>query len=390
MTIKLYYQNQQLAEAGVTVISTGKDAAGHYVVLDQTCFYPEGGGQPADTGTIGPATVTAVQTVEDEIRHYIEQPLAPGMHQAKINWERRYDHMQQHAGQHVLSAVFDDDQNMKTTSFHLGVERVSIDLNAADLTDAQIVAAETAANNVIQRHLAITAQWVTEQQASEMALRKPPAVKGEIRLVQIEGVDLNACGGTHPQNTADIGLIKIISTEKAKGGTRVYFLCGKRAMDHFRFLTTTTEALGQLLNAPASGLEEAATALLQDKAALEKEMKEMRGQLLEAEAGTIITSEEQVITRIFENRTIKEIQQLARFVVAQAPEVKLLFLVAEEKDIRFVCARGKETAGDMREILRQLFELMDGKGGGNAEFVQGGGTTELAPQVFIDVFKSAV
>lgn len=390
MTTRLYYQDQQLAEAAVTAIEIGRDGKGDYAILDQTCFYPEGGGQPADTGTIGDATVLDVQTVEGEIHHYTEQPLERGSYKARINWDRRFDHMQQHAGQHVLSAVFDDGQNMKTTSFHLGVERVSIDLNAPDLTAEQLEEAETAANAVIRQHMPITTKWVTDQQAAGMALRKPPAVTGDIRLVQIDGVDLNACGGTHPQNTADIGLIKIIGTEKAKGGTRVYFLCGERAMGQFQFLTTTADELGRLLNAPASELTEAASALLHEKASLEKEIKEMRLRLLEAEAATIVNSEEQVIERVFENRSIKEIQQLARFVVAQAPAVKLLFLIAEEKDIRFVCAKGKEASGDMREILQKLLALADGKGGGNTDFVQGGGTAEIAPQAYIKVFRESI
>lgn len=138
MTMKLYYQDSEISEAMVEVIKTGKDKAGSYAVLDQSCFYPEGGGQPADTGNIGPANVLDVQTVEGEIRHYTDVELPKERFAAKLDWRKRWDHMQQHAGQHVLSALFDDVYGLKTQSFHLGKERVSIDLDLDTVTKEQL------------------------------------------------------------------------------------------------------------------------------------------------------------------------------------------------------------------------------------------------------------
>lgn len=391
MTSRLYYEDSELSQAMVNIVASGEDENGTYAVLDQTCFYPEGGGQPSDIGYIGEVRVVDVQSVEDEIRHYTADPLPTGSFKAEIDWNRRWDHMQQHAGQHVLSAVLDDHHHLKTASFHLGQERVSIDLNATQISNIQLQQAERAANEIIRKHLPISTQWVSDVEAQTMALRKPPAVTGEIRLVKIDGVDLNACGGTHPKNTADIGMIKIIGTEKAKGGTRVYFLCGNRAMDHFNLLLDQTNELVQKLNAPLADLPTAADALLREKAEQDKEMKELRTKLLEAEAQMIQPeSGTGIIHQVFSGRPVKEVQQLARLTVAQHPEAVLLFMIIEDESIRFVCAKGEQAEGNMKTVLQELLQLTDGKGGGNAQLAQGGGKTEHTPDVFFQTFQSSL
>ena len=391
MTLKMYYGDPEIAQAQVEVIGTGQDEKGQYILTNQTIFYPEGGGQPADTGVIGGASVRDVQSLGGEIRHYTDMLLGNGEYPAQLNWERRFDHMQQHAGQHVLSAVFAEAHGLQTTSFHLGTERVSIDLDAAEITKEVLAAAEAAANGIIRRHLPITTEWVTDEQAKSMPLRKAPAVEGEIRLVKIEGVDLNACGGTHPKNTADIGLIKIISAEKAKGGTRVYFLCGGRAFDHFSLLIETTDELVRQLNAPLKDLPAAADRLLEEKAAIEKELKDTQTELLEVEAAAIqLEKNAPTAERIFYNRSVKEIQQVARLVAAREKEAYVLLLSVEGKGVRFVCAKGEKAPGDMRAVLKELLALTDGKGGGNSGFVQGGGNTEFVSEHFIGTFQNAV
>jgi len=389
MTMKLYYQDSEISEAMVEVIKTGKDKAGSYAVLDQSCFYPEGGGQPADTGNIGPANVLDVQTVEGEIRHYTDVELPKERFAAKLDWRKRWDHMQQHAGQHVLSALFDDVYGLKTQSFHLGKERVSIDLDLDTVTKEQLQEVEKMANETIRQGLAIAAYWVNPAEAKELNLRKPPAVEGDIRLVEIEGVDLNPCGGTHPKNTTDIGLLKIISTEKAKGGTRVYFLCGNRALTYFNFLMDTTDKLVVQLNAPASELSQAAGALLAEKATADKTIKILQEQLLNLEAEAILP-DDGVVEKLFEDRPIKELQQLARYVISRHHAATVLFISRSGDDVRFVCAKGEQAPGDMREVLKQLLALTDGKGGGNPQFAQGGGKTAEAPERFQEIFRTMV
>lgn len=391
MTSKLFYEDPELRLLTVSVIQSDKDDHGFFSLLDKTCFYPEGGGQPADTGRINNVPVVDVQTVGGEIRHYTEGPLPLGSFTAEIDWERRWDHMQQHAGQHVLSAIFDDHYGMKTSSFHLGNERVSIDLDTSDLSEKQWADVEQRANAVIQRHLPIKTAWIAQEELSGFKLRKKPAVDGPIRLVTIEGVDINACGGTHPLNTADIGLIKLISMEKSKGGIRVYFLCGTRAFRHFQQLVQTTDEMVRLLNAPTEELVKAAKALLQEKAANEKTIKELRSNLLEAEAARLSPNPKNgTIEMVFENRPIKEVQQLARLAIAGYPAATLLFLAIQGEEVRFVCAKGDDAEGDMRTPLKELLVMTNGKGGGNAQFGQGGGTSKESPETFFQVFQASL
>lgn len=389
MTVQLYYRDSEIAEAGVQVIDNGKDETGYYVILDQTCFYPEGGGQPADIGEIGSAQVVDVQTVSGEIRHYTDIELPKENFSAKVDWQRRWNHMQQHAGQHLLSALFEDIYGLKTQSFHLGKERVSIDLDLDTATKEQLKDIEKKANQLIRQGIKISTQWVTSAEAKELKLRKPPAVEENIRLVEIEGVDMNACGGTHPKNTGDIGLLKIISTEKAKGGMRVYFLCGNRALQYFDFLVETTDKLVAQLNAPAAELPEAAKALLSDKAAADKTIKNLQDQLLNLEAEAILPDKD-ILEKVFEGRPIKELQQLARLVIGKHPSATVLFISNSESEVRFVCAKGEQAPGDMKEVLQQLLALTKGKGGGNAQFAQGGGSTTESPEIFKAVFRAAL
>lgn len=391
MTLKMYYDDSELAQTRMTVHLSGQDEKGQYIIADQTIFYPEGGGQPADVGFIGGATVLDVQMVKGEIRHYTDMPLVAGQYPAQLDWGKRFDHMQQHAGQHVLSAVFADSFGLNTTSFHLGAERVSIDLDVPEISKDILTAAEAAANRVIQRHIPIATEWVSAEQAKALPLRKSPAVEGDIRLVKIDGIDLNACGGTHPKNTAAIGLIKIISAERAKGGTRIYFLCGDRAFNLFNTMIETTDELVRQLNSPLKELPSATAALLEEKAAIEKELKDVRVELLEVEAANIQPEKNAVSAeRIFYNRSVKEVQQLARLVAAREKEAYVFLMSVENKGVRFVCAKGEDAQGDMREVLKELLALTDGKGGGNSAFVQGGGDTDYENEDFINTFQTAV
>ncbi len=385
MTRKLYYDDPYLREITVQVAESASDERGQYVVLDQTCFYPEGGGQPADHGMIGAAAVQDVQNFDGEIRHYLDRKLEPGEYKAVLDWHRRWDHMQQHAGQHLLSALLEDRHGFKTTSFHLGQERVSIDLHQASISRETLRQVELEANRIISRHLPIRTQFVNEQQLETLHLRKPPAVTGDIRLVEMEGIDLNACGGTHPDNTAGIGLLKIIGTEKAKGGTRLYFLCGERALEHFGKLSDTSDALVGKLNAPLTELVQAADVLLSEKMAADKEITELKKQLLSAEAKAL-TPEEGVLVRDFGDRPVKELQQLARLATEHYPSVCLLFASQAQGSIRLVCAKGNESSADMRESLKRLLQETDGKGGGTAALAQGGGNTQEPFERFQEIF----
>ncbi|RAZ69417.1 alanyl-tRNA editing protein [Planococcus maitriensis] len=386
MTRKLYYEDPFLKQGNVQVTKSAADERGQYVILDRTYFYPEGGGQPADHGVIGTASVLDVQNHGGELRHYLDRQLEPGEYMASLDWNRRWDHMQQHAGQHLLSALLEDRHGYRTTSFHLGQERVSIDLHKASIDLETLRQVELEANRIISRHLPIRTRFVNEDQLVQLNLRKPPAVSGDIRLVEMDGIDLNACGGTHPDNTAGIGLLKILGTEKAKGGTRLYFLCGERALEHFGKLSDTGDVLIGKLNAPLAELVQAADVLLTEKVAADKEILELKKQLLLAEAKAL-TPENGVMIRNFGDRPIKELQQLARLATEEHPAACVLFAAQAESRIRLVCARGDESSADMRETLKRLLAETDGKGGGTPALAQGGGHTEAPFERFQEIFN---
>lgn len=389
MTVKRFYEQPYLRTLDVQVVQTGEDGSGQYCILEETIFYPEGGGQPADTGEIGNVRVTDVQTVDGEIRHYTDGEIHTGKFHARIDWNRRWDHMQQHAGQHLLSAAFDDLLGMKTVSFHLGEDRSSIDLNVNTVTDGERRKAEGFVKRVIRQHLPIQVDWMEKEAALKMDLRKPPAVEGPIRIVSIEGVDINACGGTHPENTADVELIKVIGTEKVKAGLRVYFLCGDRAFDQFHLLSETADALVHQLNAPVLQLTEAAAALLQEKLKLEKEMKQMSSKMLELEAAALSpTGKDGMIHAAFHDRPMKELQQLAKTAIETHPAAVLMLLSVEDEGTKFVCAKGAEAGGELKSLLPLLLEELDGKGGGNDRLIQGGGKGASSPEALLGIFSS--
>lgn len=371
MTQKIFYDDATAQTVTGRVISTGTDDHGHYAILDRTCFYPEGGGQPADTGVIGKTEVIDVQNVGGEIRHYTVHEMAKGEYNTAVDWLRRFDHMQQHTGQHLLSAVFEDSFGMVTKSFHLGAERVSIDLDVQAISGAQLKEVERQVNHLIAQYLPIETLWVTQEEANRLALRKPPAVEGDVRLVKIAGIDINACGGTHLGNTAQLGLVKIIRTEGAKKATRVYFLCGDRALNHFELLQSVTDQLTRSLNVPVGELPEAAAAVLSDRRDKEKQLKNVSLQLLEAEAASI-HPQGNVLVKEFSGRPFKDVQRLARLIAGKHDSLYLLLLLREDSQMRFVCAKGKNANGNMVQVLESMILGSEGKVGGTADLAQGG------------------
>ncbi|MFD1029910.1 alanyl-tRNA editing protein [Metaplanococcus flavidus] len=390
MTEKIYYNDTAVKEATANVIEHGADDKGNYVVLDRSCFYPEGGGQPADRGVIGEAEVLDVQTVDGEIRHYTSRPLEEAEYLAVVDWERRFDHMQQHTGQHLLSAVFEKEFGMTTKSFHLGTERVSIDLDVPGIQPDQIKRVEEQVNFFVQRQIPIETEWVTQEQAAGLPLRKKPAVEGDIRLVKIADIDINACGGTHLRNTAELGLVKIIRMEKAKGATRIYFLCGNRALNHFDLLQSVTDQLTKSLNAPAAQLPEAATAMLIDRKDKEKQLKKVGARLLELEADSL-QPENNMLIKSFEGRPVKEVQQLAQLKTQKCPALYVLFMVPEELHLRFVCAKSKNSPGDMKQVLEKILKSDGGSVGGTENIsqgsVSGNGNSEIYTISFQELIK---
>lgn len=378
----MYYQDAYLHTFTAKLLKQAQDESNNwYVVLEQTAFYPTGGGQPHDQGTIAGQKVINVEEIDGEIHHYLEGPLTdPNLEvRGEIDWPRRFDHMQQHAGQHLLSAAFDHLFAYRTVGFHLGTETVTIDLDTEQLTEAEAAQAEELANRVILENRPIETKWITEEELSHYQLRKETKVKENIRLVIIPDFDDNGCGGTHPNTTGEVRAIKILDWERQKKKIRVQFVCGERVIKQFAEKQKVLLELTKLLSAPEHEMEQAVIRLLETGKGLEKELEKSRELLLQFEAKELWGSQqENIVSELFQKRTIQELQKLARTIITEHEEA-LVFLVSEGEDrLQLVCARGDARPENMNSFLKQALPQINGKGGGNAAFAQGGGAALIS------------
>lgn len=381
MTEKLFYEDAYIQSFAAHIREKGRDEEGReFVVLDRTAFYPEGGGQPFDIGVIDGVRVIGVQIVDGVIRHYLERELAAegGKVNGQIDWQRRYDHMQQHTGQHILSAAFEELFGLQTTSFHLGEKTVTIDLGAESLPEEMLERAEEKANEIILENRPIETKWMSLEEASRYPLRKQLAVTGDIRLVIIPEFDYNGCGGTHPRSTGEVMAIKLLKWERQRKQVRLEFVCGGRVLQQLGEKQAVIRELSRLLNSPQEKMTEAASQLLDEKKALQVELDEAQEQLLEYEAEVLLqraedNGEHKLLIRIFEDRSIHMLQKLARAAVAQDPAVIVIFIAESEKKLQLTAAGGSDTQADLKTAAASVFPLIKGKGGGSVRFVQGGG-----------------
>jgi len=376
MEQKLYYQNAYLKSFSAELIKQEKDESGRlYAVLSQTAFYPTGGGQPFDTGTLNDIKVMDVEEVDGEIRHYIETHLDT-THSIKgmIDWERRFDHMQQHSGQHILSAAFEELYQYKTVSFHLGKDTLTIDLETENLSFEEAAEVEELANKIILENRPITTEWVNEDELNQYKLRKELSVSKNIRLVIIPDFDYNGCGGTHPDTTGQVASLKILGWERQKKKVRVEFVCGKRVLQQLGGKHSTLQQLTASLNAPEQDMVAAVNRMLVHRKELEKSLEESRDKLLSYESAELIAEcDGDVASKVYKNRSIQELQKLARLLVSEAAD-RTFLLVAENGDkLQFVFARGKNANGSLKEWTKEALLLIEGKGGGNDSLAQGGG-----------------
>ncbi|MBY6054646.1 DHHA1 domain-containing protein [Cytobacillus firmus] len=374
---KLYYENPYIKTFETELVyQAADDKERVYAVLEETAFYPTGGGQPHDKGTLNGIKVVDVEEADGEIRHYLERELEPSISgiSGEIDWNRRFDHMQQHAGQHILSAAFEELYGYKTVSFHLGKEILTIDLEISELPVGHAEEAERLANAIILENRPIEARWVSAEEASQFPLRKQLSVSEDIRLVIIPEFDYNGCGGTHPTSAGQVAGVKILDWERQKKKIRVQFICGSRILTQLQTKHEITGNLSQLLNAPEQDLPSAASRLIEIGKDLEKQLEAAKEALLAYEAKEMFTAgKEKCISKVFEGRSIQELQKLARLIASQTENADVILINETADKLQFVCARGADSESDMKSLSAELLQKINGKGGGNPQFAQGGG-----------------
>ncbi|KPB05501.1 alanyl-tRNA editing protein [Bacillus sp. CHD6a] len=389
---KLFYKDPYIQTFTSTLVSQSQDESGKwYAILDQTAFYPEGGGQPYDTGALNDQNVLEVQEINGEIRHYLDKPLPETSQQVKgnVDWDRRYDHMQQHAGQHLLSAAFEELFHYKTRSFHLGKEVCTIDLDTTKLTDQEVIETETLVNKIILENRKIETKWVTKEELLDYPLRKELSVSENIRLVIIPDIDYSGCGGTHPHSTGGVASLKILALEKQKNMIRVTFVAGNRVLRHLHQKQQVVSELSALLNAPPHGMEEAVKRILEQSKEQAKELKDMKEKLLDYEASALSSKTEVVsgltiLKSVLLNKEMAELQSMARKLVSAKEEINVFLLAENKGKLQFVGARGSSSNLDMRSVGKKVFGFINGRGGGREDFVQGGGETTLTGEEVLE------
>jgi alanyl-tRNA synthetase len=378
MTDRLYYTDPYVREFDATVVAVAERDGRTVVTLDRTAFYPTSGGQPFDTGKLGEFTVADVFDADDgTVMHVIDPGAAIRVGQpvhGAIDWARRFDHMQQHTGQHVLSAAIDHLFHVRTVSFHLGAAASTIDL-ARELSPREIASAEDEANRIVWEDRPVTISFADSVDAARMPLRKESKREGKLRLIDVDGFDLSACGGTHVARTGGIGLIAVASWERFKGGQRVEFLCGSRGLGRFRVLRDTSAATIRALSVSPEEIPAAVERLQADAkdqrhaiVGLQNELARYRADELAASAEII--GRARVVLRAVD-ADANGLKSLATAIAAKPGQGATL--VSTSSPALVVAARAADVEFSAHAVIGALTKRFGGRGGGKPELAQGGG-----------------
>ena len=436
-TERLYYNDSHLIEFEARVIDKTERVSGWTAVtLDRTAFYPTGGGQPSDTGTLnGLRVVECIDNEDEGVLHMIQgrAPEIGATVQGRVDWSRRLDHMQQHTGQHILSQAFVTLFNAPTRSFRVLDQSCEIDVDLANPATEIIERAVELANNVIWEDRPITIHNVTPEEAAELPLRKDPAREGELRLIEVEGFDLTPCGGTHAHRTGEVGMIAVRHWERAKGLTRIEFVAGVRALADYRRANKTARDVAALYSSARDDAAKLTSRVLDENKDLHRRVRALEEISARVEAEELLrdgihsvvefassddvtsvppaveggssdsdreavkdssrglnaqrdthgsgtqtvpdpagVTEPRIITKVFDNRDAESLKHLAQALIAHNGVIALLG--SRDRDTaRLVFARSSDATHDMSELMKQACELLDGRGGGKPDMAQGGG-----------------
>lgn len=385
MTERLYYQDSYLKEFRAKVLKKIKIDNQTAVVLDETAFYPTSGGQPYDKGVIQDVPVVEVAEEGDEIIHILKKELKEKINSevvGKIDWRRRFDHMQQHSGQHILSAAFEKLWNADTVSFYLGDEICTLDIMKDNITSEEVKKAEILSNNIVLENKPIKVYFVNQERANELNLRKIPPQKEDIRIVEIKDFDICACCGTHCGTTGEVGLIKILKWEKRGVKIRLDFICGKRSLKDYYWKNELIKNISNKLTIKDTELGETVERMLEERKETRKELKEIKEKLQEYEAKRLIDESSirddgiRIINKVFEEKNFQEARGLVQKIINLNDSVVVLAGIknkgeGEGAKILFACSRVLKY--DMNGLIREAGKFIEGRGGGAPNFAQAGG-----------------
>lgn len=381
---RAYYTDAYITRFASVIEESTEEGGRPAVRLAQTYFYPTSGGQPNDTGFLRRGERTArvldvvVRETDDAVLHVLDGPLRLGEVTGEIDWPRRFDHMQQHTGQHILSQAFIRVAEAETVGFHLSPRSVTIDLDRADVTPELWRAAELLANEVIWQDRPVSAREVSRDEADDLPLRKiPPGRDDRLRLIDIDGFDLTACGGTHVGRTGAVGALKVLKVERRGANARVEFCCGGRALVDYRQKHDVVTGLSEALTTGQVDLLSAVSRLQEEAKELRAALKRQSVALLGLEARQLLTEAEplggaRLVCRVFAGREADDLRQLGKMLAEAGGTVGLLGSAGEQAQLLF--CRSADAPGVMGELIKPALAALGGaRGGGGPAFAQGGG-----------------
>jgi alanyl-tRNA synthetase len=401
MTEKLYWEDAHLTRFAARVTETWPQGAHRIIALDQSAFYPTGGGQPCDAGTINAARVIDVEMADDgRILHRLDSDVSFAVGEevtCEVDWRRRREMTQQHTGQHILSQAFFRLFGAETKGFRITDRTTEIDLTLEaqpDEIERAIERAEELANDVVFDNREIRVHKVTPEEAAALPLRKESFITDCVRVIEIADYDWSPCGGTHAERTGEVGLIAVRGWERAKKMTRVHFLCGVRALNDYREAGRSVDAIARKFSAGREEAESSVSRLLDENKRLSRRARELAGVVAKVEAHELIEAAApvagaRVVSRVFEDRDVEELKLLAHRLVDGDNVVALLASI-EGGMTRLVFARSANLSVDMNALMRAACEHLGGRGGGNSEFAQGGGSKVSELDKALEISRAAV
>ncbi|WP_339218753.1 alanyl-tRNA editing protein [Paenibacillus sp. FSL W7-1332] len=373
MTKKLYYESAYIREWETRITRKLDREDGTYLIMEETAFYPHGGGQPCDLGWIDKIPVLDVVQEEGEILHKVERLPEKEDVSCRLDWDRRFDHMQHHSGQHLLSAMCLEVCQAETLSFHLGQDYATIDIAQSDLSQDQLMMLELEVNDQVYLNRKVTNYFVSREQAAALPLVKQPKVTDDIRIVEIEGIEYNACGGTHVSATGEIGMIKLLRAEKQKGHLRIYFKCGYRALNEFNAGMEILSSLSTRFNTSKEEILDRIAKWDHEQKLLQAELNAVKAENDVYLAGKLLADRQgSLIKHVFADKPLKDMQNLA---VKLTEEADVIVLFVSNADHKIVLAQGGKSGLACGAFFKQYLADYRGKGGGSDKLAQAGFST---------------
>lgn len=360
-----------------SIVESGEEEGRPYVVLADTVLYPEGGGQPADWGTVGGVEVVDVRRTDGEIRHFLAGPTSLDQVTVELDWDRRFDHMQQHTGQHLLTAIAEARFGWHTTAFHLGEKVSDIELDSPEIDAEQVVELEEAVASEIRACRQVTARRVSHAEYERLPVRSrglPAGHSGSVRLIEIDGVDINTCGGTHCATTSELEALKLLGSEPIRGGTRLFYVAGTRLRRLHGAHHDRNAELRTLLGASDDELVAGVRTKLEQLKETHRMLRRVEEELATACAERLAATSDPLLVAHWPDRDMAFLQRVAREVDRLAPD-RVTFLTGGKGDAgAFVISAGEASSFDVSARGPRVAEILAGRGGGSGRVYQGRAT----------------